>query len=97
MKSVGGIFVAASDEQLAEIWEACAAHGFTLDSQGILSLLMLAVHDEEDEDEDEEELPPDPMSAILGHFAQNPEHAEALKQAGAKLFQKLFTKPKGNP
>lgn len=95
MKSVGGIFVQATDEELAEIWEACAAHNFPLDQKGILSLLMLAVHGDEDEDEDEEiEETPDPMSSILNHFASNPEHAAALKDAGAKLFQKLFQKPK---
>ncbi len=96
MKSVSGIFVNASEEQLAEIWEACAANGFPLDSDGILSLLMLAVHGDEEDDEegDEDEPAPDPVSHILNHFATNPEHAEALRQAGAKLFQKLFTKPK---
>lgn len=95
MKSVDGIFVQANEEQLAEIWEACAAHGFTLDSKGILDLLMLAVQGEDDVDEEDEvEEAPDSLSGILNHFAQNPEHAEALKNAGAKLFQKLFTKPK---
>ena len=93
MKSVGGIFVAASDEQLAEIWEACAANGFPLDSSGILSLLMLAVHDDGEEEDEEDEPAPDAMSHVLNHFAKNPEHAAALKQAGAKLFANLF-KPK---
>lgn len=93
MKSVGGIFIQASDQQLAEIWEACAANGFPLDSSGILSLLMLAVHEDEEEDEEEIEPAPDVMSGIMNHFAKNPEHAEALKQAGAKLFGNLF-KPK---
>ncbi len=93
MKSVGGIFIQASDEQLAEIWEACAANGFPLDSAGILSLLMLAVHDDEEEDEEEEPEKPDVLSGLVNHFAKNPAHADALKQAGAKLFGNLF-KPK---
>lgn len=95
MNNVSGIFVQASEEQLAEIWEACAVHGFPLDSKGILMLLMLAIHGDEDDEEDEpEEIAPDPMSTILNHFAQNPQHAEALKAAGAKLFQNLFQKPR---
>ncbi len=94
MKSVGGIFIKANDEQLAEIWEACAANGFTLDSDGILSLLMLAVHDEvEYENNEDLEEKPDVVSGIVNHFVKNPEHAEALKDAGAKLLQKLFKKP----
>ncbi len=92
MKSLGGIFVQATDEELAEIWEACAAHNFPLDQKGILSLLMLAVHGDEDEEEDEPEVIDDPVERVLNHFASNPQHAAALKDAGAKLFQKLFTK-----
>ena len=91
MKSVGGIFIQASDDQLAAIWEAVAAHGFPSDSSGILSLLMLAVEGEDDE-EDEEEAAPNPVDAVLNHFVNNPEQAAALKDAGAKLFQKLFLK-----
>ncbi len=91
MKSVGGIFIQASDDQLAAIWEAVAAHGFPSDSSGILSLLMLAVEGEDDE-EDNEEVAPNPLDAVLNHFAGNPEQAEALRSAGAKLFQRFFTK-----
>jgi hypothetical protein len=93
VNNVNGIFVQASEEQLAEIWEACAAHGFPLDSKGILELIMLAIHGDEDDDEPEE-IAPDPVSTILNHFANNPQQAAALKDAGAKLFQKLFQKPR---
>jgi hypothetical protein len=49
--------------------------------------------DFEDEDEEEAETKtPDAMESLLHHFAKNPEHAEALKQAGAKLFKNLFNK-----
>ena len=93
MKAVNGIFVPANDEQLAKIWEAVAANNFPLDSNGILSLLMAFIeNDGEDEDEEETEIAPDPMESLLHHFAKNPEHAEALKQAGAKLFKNLFNK-----
>ena len=89
-----GIFIQASEEELAEIWEACAAQGFTMDSKGILALLLLAVRDEGEEDEEEEEVVIDPVDRVLNHFTQNPEHAAALKDAGAKWFRSLFTKPK---
>lgn len=89
MNSVNGIFVQASDEQLATIWNACALHGFPLDASGILSLLMLAT--EVDEDEEEEEAP-DPMQRLVDHFVQNPAQADALKQAGARLFGSVMNK-----
>ena len=95
MKSLNGIFVSANEEQLAKIWEACAANGFPLDQGGILSLLMMLIDDmNEEEVEGDEPEAPDALSGILNHFTQNPAQAEALKDAGAKLFNRLFTKPK---
>lgn len=95
MKAVNGIFIAANEEQLAKIWETCAANNLPLDSSGILSLLMGFIEGDFDDDDDEEDVvesAPDPMESILKHFAQNPQQAEALKQAGAKLFKNLFNK-----
>lgn len=95
MKSMDGVFVQASEQEMSEIWEACASRGLPLDQKGILALIMIAVHGDPDEEEDEaDDVPADPLSDVLKHFVQNPEHADALKAAGAKLFQKLFTKPK---
>lgn len=89
MNSLQGIFIEASDEQLAAIWAACALHGFTHDSAGILSLLMLAAEPDEDEEEDE---PPTTIDMLADHFAKNPAQAEALKQAGARLFGSVMNK-----
>ena len=91
MNSVNGIFVQASDQQLQTIWNACALNGFPLDATGILKLLMLAA-EPEDEEKDE---PPDPIHLLADHFAKNPQQAEALKQAGAKLFGNIMGKFKG--
>lgn len=89
MKSLNGIFINANDETLNKIWTACALHGFTQDSDGVLKLLMLVVEGEEDEDE--EEIPkPDPMKAIFEHIAANPDQARILKETGAKLFQSFM-------
>lgn len=90
MNSVNGIFVQASDDQLTTIWTACALHGFTQDAKGILALLMLAAEPEED-DEDEEDAP-DPIRSIIDHLAQNPQQAEALKQASVRLFGSVLNK-----
>lgn len=95
MKAVNGVFVPANDEQLAKIWEACAANSLPLDSSGILALLMGFIDGDFEEDDGEEdviETAVNPMESLFEHFAKNPEHAEALKQAGAKLFKNLFNK-----
>lgn len=95
MKSINGIFIPANDDQLSKIWETCAANNLPLDSSGVLSLLMAFIEESEsDEEGDEEPIPEklDPIAAVMNHFAANPEQAEALKQAGAKLFKNIFNK-----
>ena len=42
-------------------------------------------------EEDEEETP-DPIRTIVDHLAKNPQQAEALKQAGARLFGSVINK-----
>jgi hypothetical protein len=92
MKSIEGVFIQANEEQMAAIWNAVALHGFSHDSKGVLDLLMLAT-EPDDEPEDE---PPDTMQIIADHLAQNPAQAEALRQAGSRLFSSVlnrFKKP----
>jgi hypothetical protein len=50
---------------------------------------MLAADPEEEEEEEEA---PDPIRSIIDHLAQNPQQAEALKQAGARLFGNVMNK-----
>lgn len=93
MRSINGIFIPASDEQLAKITEVCAANNLTPDPQGILKLLMMLIEDAENfEEEEDEPAKVDPVESVIRHFANNPEQAEALKQAGAKLFKNIFNK-----
>lgn len=100
MKTLEGIFIRPTEEQLSKIWAACALEGFPVDSTGVLQLLMLAV-----EPEDEPELEPaDPLQDALArgmeYLKANPDKATVLKNAGSHLFGMLknkFTPPKGTP
>ncbi len=92
MKSLNGIFIHATEEQLSDIWAAVAREGFTQDSAGVLELLMLAVDPPEDDEEAEEVQAPDPVRAVMDHLAANPEQAAALKAAAANVFGAVMGK-----
>jgi hypothetical protein len=91
LKTLEGFFIEATEEQMALIWEAVALNGLTHDSKGILAYIMLCIEEEDEEDEPEAEQP-DAVKMIFDHLAQNPAQAEAIKQAGSKLFASVFNK-----
>lgn len=76
---------------MALIWEAVALNGLSHDSKGILAYIMLCIEEDDSEDEAETE-PPDAVKMVFDHLAQNPAQAEALRQAGAKLFSSVFSR-----
>lgn len=97
MKSLNGIFITPSEDELARIWTAVSAHGFVADSTGVLKLLMLAV-DAPREEEIEEEPPPPNFERVATYLMDNPEQVAKAVDAGKKALGAFLQRiKKGTP
>ena len=88
MKSVNGLFIQPTEDQIARIWTAVAARGFTQDSAGVLALLMEAVDAPKEEELEEEPVPN--FERTAAYLMEHPEQVAKAIDAGKAAFGALL-------